>query len=154
MRREHFGHQRLEFLHHVVGDVTAFSFSQAFCRDSRRSIAAAAITPRMSETRGKPAIFPGVSFISPPIECCWNCAGQKQKKTPYCNTRGLLGSARVDHCFSARSDFSVGVKTMLPPTEIREHLLKAGPRTVITKLLRGAPFLEQKASQRQLSGSG
>jgi hypothetical protein len=43
-----------------------FSLAKDFCNDPRWSMAAAAITPRLSDTRCRPASFPGVSFISPP----------------------------------------------------------------------------------------
>src|SRR4029077_19942657 len=40
-----------------------FSLASAFCSDPRWSMAAAAITPRPSDTAFIPASFPGVSFI-------------------------------------------------------------------------------------------
>src|SRR5581483_2711546 len=46
-----------------------FSFASDFCSEPRWSMAAAAITPRLSDTRCKPASFPGVNFIAPPDEC-------------------------------------------------------------------------------------
>src|SRR6185312_17007618 len=39
-----------------------FSLANAFCSDPRWSMAAAAMTPRLSETAFIPANFPGVSF--------------------------------------------------------------------------------------------
>src|SRR5436309_15741258 len=65
-----------------------FSLARDFCREPRWSIAAAAITPRLSDTRCNPASFPGVSFISPPISAVEWIAGQKKGTANYCNTLG------------------------------------------------------------------
>jgi hypothetical protein len=57
------GDQRLELLE-VVGEASPpRSLASDFCSEPRWSMAAAAITPRASETDLRPASFPGVSFM-------------------------------------------------------------------------------------------
>ena len=71
VRREDARDGGLEFLEHLRGDVLlvdALSLAMALLSEPRWSMAAAAITPRESDTAFSPFCFPGVIFMVRPLE--------------------------------------------------------------------------------------
>src|SRR5215470_3388568 len=58
-------------------------------------MAAAAITPRLSDTRCRPASFPGVSFISPPHDCMFGMIAGPKRTAIDCNMPVFMRAARL-----------------------------------------------------------
>src|SRR3954468_15999864 len=96
-----------------------FSLANAFCNDPRWSMAAAAITPRLSETAFIPASFPGVSFtvVLLDIVSCVNFLG-------FCAESGIdlrghsqqfrdaRHSLRVSYCTKLEGYFGIGTEVI------------------------------------------